>query len=165
MSRSRSNEEVAFSEEELAALRNSIGPGMRVRRRRLGLTQEEAAEKLGISPEFYARVERGHALPSIRTLAKVCIELDVSADLLLGIDDKKEAPPPPPVEDPLPVRRLIRQLRSARPATLRLVGTVLAALRRAEEGGADGMDDEPMQDDAVDVPEPDIMERDPKPGN
>ena len=59
------------------------------------LTQEQAATLIAISAEFYARMERGHALPSVVTLHKMASAFDVSVDFLLGIDDVKPQPSPP----------------------------------------------------------------------
>ena len=53
------------------------------RRRELGLTQAQLAEKMGIEPETLSRFERGKNLPSLSTLEKLADLLLVSvADLL-----------------------------------------------------------------------------------
>ena len=53
------------------------------RRRELGLTQAQLAEKMGIEPETLSRFERGKHLPSLGTLEKLADLLLVSvADLL-----------------------------------------------------------------------------------
>ncbi len=65
----------------------SIGHGLRAARsQRDGWTQEYAADQVGISPEFYARIERGHALPSVPTLRKLVNVFGVSADVLLSTE-------------------------------------------------------------------------------
>jgi transcriptional regulator with XRE-family HTH domain len=65
-------------------LARSLGASARAARRRRGFTQEDAAEQIGISAAFYARIERGTTLPSVPTLARMATVLDVSADELLG---------------------------------------------------------------------------------
>lgn len=72
--------------EETEELRGILGPRLKAARRAMGLTQEEAAREIGISAEFYARMERGNALPSVETLVKMAHVLQVSADHLLGGD-------------------------------------------------------------------------------
>ncbi|MBQ3596920.1 MAG: helix-turn-helix transcriptional regulator [Clostridia bacterium] len=51
-----------------------------------GLSQKQVAEKLGISASCYAGYEQGYRQPDLKTLAKICVILDVSADYLLGIE-------------------------------------------------------------------------------
>ena len=47
------------------------------------LTQLELAEKAGISPNYYAKVERGEAVPSLETFGKIVKALGVkSSDIL-----------------------------------------------------------------------------------
>ena len=85
------------TDEDTAELRAIIGPRLRQARSVLDITQEVAAEKIGISSEFYARLERGNALPSVQTLAKMGTSLNVSVDHLLGV---AEAPTTPQAAKP-----------------------------------------------------------------
>ena len=59
--------------------------GQRVRssRRALGLTQEELAEKVGISASFMGHIERGTRVASLETLIALCNVLQVSPQTLL----------------------------------------------------------------------------------
>ena len=68
------------------ALKESIGRGVHQARKSLELTQEDAAERIGVRPDFYARIERGATMPSLRTLTRMVWALDASADVLLGIE-------------------------------------------------------------------------------
>lgn len=122
-------------------LAKAIGAAAREARRSLELTQEDAAERIGVSAEFYARIERGNALPSIPTFARIVTALGVSADQLLGLrprldspEEDTEAQPAwtsasPPADSP-EIRRLVRRLRKASPATLRLVTMLVKELER-----------------------------------
>jgi transcriptional regulator with XRE-family HTH domain len=125
-------------------LAESIGTAARSARTSLELTQEDAAERIGVSAEFYARIERGNALPSVPTLARISTSLGVSADDLLGraLPDREQralpAPvlvqplaPAPPTDGP-ELRRLARRLRKASPVTLRLVALLVKELERLE---------------------------------
>jgi transcriptional regulator with XRE-family HTH domain len=61
-----------------------IGDRLReVRARRL-LTQEELAEKSGVSPSTVANVERDHREPHFRTIRKLAKALDVDPTELVG---------------------------------------------------------------------------------
>ena len=59
--------------------------GERVQRRRVqvGLSQQEAAERLNLSTSFYSRVERGEKVASLETLVKVANFFELSLDFLL----------------------------------------------------------------------------------
>ena len=60
-----------------------IGQNIRFYRHELNLTQDQLAEKAGISKQFVCNIERGRAIPSIETLLSLCYALDVeSTDLL-----------------------------------------------------------------------------------
>jgi transcriptional regulator with XRE-family HTH domain len=77
----RSAREAFNQDRELA---QKIGSVARAVRKARGLTQEDAAERLGVTAEFYARIERGYSLPSMTSLARMVAALDVSADVLIG---------------------------------------------------------------------------------
>lgn len=64
-----------------------FGTRLRERREGLGWTQQIAAEKLDLSTEAYGRLERSVSLPSLETLIRACIAMDIDADVLLGLDE------------------------------------------------------------------------------
>ena len=115
-------------------LATTIGGRTRSARKRLALTQADAAEKIGISTEFYARIERGGTMPSVPTLVKIASMLETSADELLGLAGAGEraagahAKPLRGATESVEMRRLLRRLRGASPATLRLLGLVAKAI-------------------------------------
>jgi transcriptional regulator with XRE-family HTH domain len=128
-------------------LAKTIGVVARDARKALELTQEDAAERIGVSAEFYARIERGNALPSVPTFARIATALGISADTLLGLQpgDEQEREPEvqpawvsasPPAESP-EIRRLVRRLRRATPATLRLVTMLVKELERISGGAGE----------------------------
>lgn len=124
-------------------LAKSIGVAARQARTALELTQEDAAERIGVSVEFYARIERGNSLPSVPTLARIAAVLGVSADALLGRKEFVPGATPAwlqaaPPDDTPELRRVLRLLRRSEQGTRRLVGLVLKELDRRGQGGGDG---------------------------
>ncbi len=120
-------------DDDLAA---SIGAAARERRRALGLTQADVAERLGLSVEFYARIERGHALPSVPTLVALIRLLGVSFDALVR-DGRRSTPVG--AHEPVDFyelgspeqRRLYRRMRDAPPHLLRLLAETIASFDHA----------------------------------
>lgn len=53
-----------------------------------GLKQKEVAKILGVSETCYAGYEQGYREPDFKTLKKLVIIFDVSADYLLGLEDE-----------------------------------------------------------------------------
>lgn len=64
-------------------LQRIIGQNLLHARTRLGLTQEDLADKVEISTTFYANLECGNRMMSIVTLRKLADALCVSTDSLL----------------------------------------------------------------------------------
>ena len=68
--------------------RLAAGERVRARRRLLGLTQEEMAERIGGVPKYYADIERGNCGMSVETLLALSRTLDLSMDyIILGEGD------------------------------------------------------------------------------
>lgn len=116
-------------------LRAAIGAGTRKARKAMQLTQEEASEHLGIAGEYFARIDRGHAMPSVPVLQRIAIQLNVSVDALLQTRFEsrfhlREQPADEGERDSPEVRRLLRRLRRAKPSTRHLVGWILAEIEK-----------------------------------
>jgi transcriptional regulator with XRE-family HTH domain len=63
-----------------------VGANIKRQRKRLGLTQEEAAHRAGVHFVEFARAERGERDMRVSTVAKLARGLDVSAsDLMQGV--------------------------------------------------------------------------------
>jgi len=70
-------------EQQGEIIKNLLGYNARLYRENLGYTQEELAEKAGISPPFLGAIERGEKWPSSETLAGIAAGLKVNPyDLL-----------------------------------------------------------------------------------
>ena len=66
-----------------------MGQRIMVRRKALQLTQEELAERLGVSTQMISNLELGKKAIRPENLARVCEILRVSADFILtGMDTK-----------------------------------------------------------------------------
>ena len=61
----------------------AIGKRIKSAREEKGLTQEQLAEQVNLSPMHISVIERGNKLPRLETLIKIANVLDVSADTLL----------------------------------------------------------------------------------
>lgn len=66
-----------------AVLPKTIGKKVKKRRTSLGLTQEELAEKVGISRTYMGFVEQGRNVPTLETLEKIARALKVKTSELL----------------------------------------------------------------------------------
>ena len=130
---------MSFPDRQSRKLQESISAGARRARESLGFAQEDVAHVLGLSPKFYARLDRGAAMPSVPTLRKMCLVLLVSADELLGhrpLDEKKplSAEFVARLLDTPRRRRLAKILRRASPRTLLLLDALLTAVFRTLRG-------------------------------
>jgi len=95
-----------------------IGSTARKARKALKLSQEDAAERVGVATEVYGKYERGELRPSTSTLVKLSKVLGTSADILIGLATDESAttsemtePAPAPKLSP-EFRRLRRTLRT-----------------------------------------------------
>ena len=61
----------------------AIGKRIKSAREKKGLTQEQLAEQVNLSPMHISVIERGNKLPRLETLINIANALDVSADILL----------------------------------------------------------------------------------
>ena len=66
-------------------LNSSIGTKIQNRRRALKMTQEEFAEKIGISFNYVGMIERGLRIPKLETFIKIANVLGVTPDYLWQI--------------------------------------------------------------------------------
>jgi DNA-binding XRE family transcriptional regulator len=118
----------------IQSLRTTLGASAREARLRLALTQEDVADRLGITPEVYGRLERGLLAPSVFTLRRLCLTLRLPADLALGLPStapsRVSRPPPskPRRPESSSLQRILRGGRRLTPHSLRLVARLTAAL-------------------------------------
>lgn len=60
-----------------------VGEQIKAAREYAGLTQEQFAERIDVSPQFVSDMERGVVGVSLTTLKRVCVVLGVSSDQIL----------------------------------------------------------------------------------
>ena len=69
---------------------NNIGKNILHKRKEAGMTQEQFAEKLGISNRSISRWENGKTIPDISLFPSICQELGISlTELLTGKNEEK----------------------------------------------------------------------------
>jgi transcriptional regulator with XRE-family HTH domain len=112
----------------------ALGAAAREARIRAGLTQAEAAAKVGLAPGVYGRVERGGMMPSVPTLKRLSIALRIPTDTLLSLSHSEVTAwvdSLPPREEHSPeLQRLFRSLRTLSPAQLKVLNVIASALAR-----------------------------------
>lgn len=62
----------------------SLGSRIKERRNALGLTQQQLAEALGLTPQHISVIEQDKRVPSLPSLARIAEELGVSIDFLVA---------------------------------------------------------------------------------
>jgi transcriptional regulator with XRE-family HTH domain len=72
-------------------LQRTLGEVARAARERLGLTQAQVAQKVGLVPGVYGRIERGDMMPSVPSLRRISIVLGISSDALMGVSPSQVA--------------------------------------------------------------------------
>jgi transcriptional regulator with XRE-family HTH domain len=109
-----------------------LGTVARAARTRAGLTQADVAERVGVASEVYGRLERGHMLPSVVTLRKLCLTLNVTADELLALraPGHRASEQTETYGEPPEVRLLMRRLKHLDHKRLRLVSLIADAFGR-----------------------------------
>ena len=60
-----------------------MGDRVKDLRKKKRLTQEQFAEKIGVSVQYVSEIERGISMPSMQVFIKILEVLDASADYLL----------------------------------------------------------------------------------
>lgn len=71
---------------------NQLGSQISFYRQNQNMTQEELADRIGITPQAVSKWERGQSLPDATFLKQLCQILHCSADALLGTQQLQEDP-------------------------------------------------------------------------
>lgn len=62
-----------------------MGAKLRKARKRMRMTQEQAAEHIDMSASMIGHIERGSRIPSVETIVRLCKLYHVSADVILDV--------------------------------------------------------------------------------
>ena len=73
-----------------------IGANIQSRRKTLGMTQEQLAERLGVSRQTVTKWETGESVPDLANAGALAEALDVSLDALVAYDAHGTSLPMPP---------------------------------------------------------------------
>jgi transcriptional regulator with XRE-family HTH domain len=110
-------------------LQSLLGDAARAARLRLGLTQAEVAQKVGLGSSVYGRIERGMMMPSVPTLRRMCVALELASDVLLSLGAQEGAAGPalraPEVGEHPELSRIVHLLRGWPPERLLLLRKLL----------------------------------------
>jgi len=71
---------------------NALGRAIRARRKQLGLTQDQVADKSGVERSHLTRIEGGRWTPRIDTLERIAGVLKTTAAELMSTRDVKHRP-------------------------------------------------------------------------
>ncbi len=96
----------------------NLGSVAHAARQRAGLTQAEVARRVGVQLEVYGRIERGEMFPSVPTLRRICVALEIPSDELLGLDAPQSSS----------LRRLVSAARGLRHSQVRLLHRLAESL-------------------------------------
>jgi transcriptional regulator with XRE-family HTH domain len=102
----------ARSEEGAPTARSQLGQRIRVLRETLSLTQEQLAEKAGISVSYLSMIERAQRTPHVETLVSLAAALGITvSQLFLDMNEPRGSGPAPdlPLMAYLGTRRLDRK--------------------------------------------------------
>lgn len=109
----------ARSERPLAM---TLGAAAHSARVRAELTQAEVARRVGIQMEVYGRIERGEMFPSVPTLRRLCVALEIGSDELLGLGSRESQE----------LRRLVSAAHGLKASQIRLLNRLAASLNPSE---------------------------------
>jgi len=77
-------------------MEETLGKRISYHRKRLGLTQDALAEKMGVTAQAVSKWENDQSCPDIATLPKLAQVFGVTTDALLGIEPAEAVPQPLP---------------------------------------------------------------------
>lgn len=67
---------------------DKFNENLRIAREQRGLSQKEMSERIGVAKSTYSLYESGNREPNVQTIKKIADTLNVSADMLLGIEEE-----------------------------------------------------------------------------
>ena len=75
-------------ENQAAVAITNLGPNIREAREKMGLTQQELCESLGVTRGQVANIELGNSSVTLPVFTQICITLGTSPNELLGFENE-----------------------------------------------------------------------------
>ncbi len=69
-----------------------LGKNIKEARKSLNMTQEQLAEKIDVSTVFISQIENGTRKPSLETLYKLSVSLNIKIDTLINSKEPSDTP-------------------------------------------------------------------------
>ena len=107
-----------------------VGRQIQIARKRKGLTQEEVAERIGITPKYLSSIERGQANPTLDLIMNLAESIKVPVGDFFDVAEEMK-------DRPELIRRLTTLTQKASDETLRTTLKVLGFFDRSL-GGVSG---------------------------
>ncbi len=73
-------------------MEETLGKRIVQNRKRLGMTQDQLAERLGVTPQAVSKWENDQSCPDITMLPRLAEIFGITTDQLLGLEDRREDP-------------------------------------------------------------------------
>ena len=102
-----------------------LGHRLKIAREKKQLTQEQLAERIGVSNNYISNIERNHSIPSLDTIVKLCNILDITPDYLV-LDSLYSSSGY--LQD-----EIAEMLKHCSPKTIRLISRVIKAIIEENE--------------------------------
>lgn len=74
------------------ALKVIVGENVKFRRLQLGLSRTQAADRVGLLPQYFSTTENCRRLPTLRSLLRLAVSLEIAPSCLLHEVSDKESP-------------------------------------------------------------------------
>lgn len=112
-----------------------LGQRIAERRRALDMNQTQLADLLGIAQQTMAHYENGKLRVAVAMLPTIAEALDVSIEMLIGVDTKKPTKPAASKRGPTPkIQQQLEALSALPRSKQRLVSEVLDSVLAAQAG-------------------------------
>lgn len=110
-------------------LTKNLGNVIRTKRKKMGLTQEELADKIGVHYTFIGQVERGEVNLSLKTLEKVVNVLHLEPNYVFKVSEDIE----PYNEQEIEIQKITKDLKKFSTEEIKIVKRLVADLLKVKQ--------------------------------
>lgn len=82
---------ISFIKKNMKDMKNMIDANIKFLRKKAGLSQEELAQKLGVSRQSVAKWENGESLPDILKCSQLALLFDITVDNLINFSFEEQS--------------------------------------------------------------------------